>query len=59
MLALCVREAMTNIIKHSRAKRCTVKLETKDHAFGIHIADDGVGLRGTAAETAFRRSWSG
>lgn len=46
MLALCVREAMTNIIKHSRAKRCAVKLETKDHAFGIHIADDGVGLAG-------------
>lgn len=46
MLALCVREAMTNIIKHSRAKRCTIRLETKDHAFGIQIADDGVGLAG-------------
>ncbi|MDL1163072.1 sensor histidine kinase [Yersinia pestis] len=46
MLALCIREAMTNIIKHSRAKRCTIRLETKDHVYGIHIADDGIGFTG-------------
>lgn len=44
MLALCVRETMTNIIKHSRAKQCSIRLESKDHAYGIHISDDGVGL---------------
>jgi len=45
MLALCVREAMTNIIKHSRAKRCTIRIEAKDEAYEIHIADDGTGIK--------------
>ncbi|KOR76020.1 sensor histidine kinase [Paenibacillus solani] len=46
MLALCVREAMTNIIKHSQAKQCTITLEFNEQAYQIHIADDGVGIRG-------------
>lgn len=49
MLALCVREAMTNIIKHSQAKRCTLTLEFNEQACQIHIADDGVGIRGRSS----------
>ncbi|CAM3599802.1 MULTISPECIES: sensor histidine kinase [Paenibacillus] len=44
MLALCVREAMTNMIKHSRAKRCTIRIEAKDNAYEIYIVDDGIGI---------------
>lgn len=44
MLALSVREAVTNIIKHSRAKRCSIEVVILDHVFCIHITDDGVGL---------------
>lgn len=44
MLALCVREATTNIIKHSRAKHCTIRLEAGAQAYAIQIVDNGVGL---------------
>jgi len=53
MLALCVREAMTNIIKHSEAKQCTVTLEFNERAYRIHIADDGVGIRGRSGGNGF------
>ncbi|CAM5797946.1 MULTISPECIES: sensor histidine kinase [Brevibacillus] len=44
MVALSIREAMTNIVKHSRAKRCTLQLETMDNHYWVTITDDGVGL---------------
>lgn len=44
MISLCVREAMTNIIKHSKAKRCTIQFEIIDHIYFIQIMDDGIGL---------------
>lgn len=48
MLALCVREATTNIVKHSQAKHCMIQLETADNRFHVIITDDGVGLGGRA-----------
>ncbi|BFH17995.1 sensor histidine kinase [Paenibacillus melissococcoides] len=44
MIALAVREAATNIIKHSQAKQCTIRLETVDNLYCVSITDDGVGL---------------
>lgn len=44
MIALSVREAMTNIVKHSQAKRCSVTLATVGHIYCVNITDDGVGL---------------
>jgi two-component system sensor histidine kinase DesK len=44
MLALSVREAMTNIVKHSRAKRCIVEQGTTADFYYVRIIDDGVGL---------------
>ncbi|KZS43090.1 histidine kinase [Paenibacillus glucanolyticus] len=44
MLSLCVREATTNIIKHSGAKQCTITLEVKEQSYVIHITDDGKGV---------------
>ncbi|MEH7355825.1 sensor histidine kinase [Neobacillus drentensis] len=44
MIALCIREAMTNIIKHSKAKRCTIQFEIIDQIYFIQIKDDGIGL---------------
>ncbi|CAH0119729.1 Sensor histidine kinase DesK [Paenibacillus sp. CECT 9249] len=43
MIALSVREAVTNIVKHSRASQCTIKLETVDRCYCIDITDNGVG----------------
>ncbi|MEK4425098.1 sensor histidine kinase [Solibacillus sp. FSL K6-1523] len=44
MLALCVREATTNLIKHSQAKNCRVEIDCVDHIYCLKIVDDGVGL---------------
>lgn len=54
MLALSVREAVTNIIKHSRAKRCNMEIVTLDHALYIHILDDGVGLENQGGGNGFQ-----
>lgn len=44
MLAFALREAITNIVKHSQAKQCTVTEEHADGWYCLHIEDDGVGL---------------
>ncbi|BFH71615.1 MAG: sensor histidine kinase [Paenibacillus dendritiformis] len=44
MIALAVREAATNIVKHSQAKKCTIRLETMNNLYCVSITDDGVGL---------------
>lgn len=44
MLALSVREAVTNIVKHSKAKRCTVEQGVNSQVYYVKIMDDGVGL---------------
>ncbi len=38
-------EAMTNVVRHARARRCDVRLEGGD-AFVLSVSDDGIGLPG-------------
>ncbi len=45
ILSLCLREAITNIVKHSRAKSCSVRLEQKNSEVKLIIRDDGIGLK--------------
>ncbi|OAB42321.1 sensor histidine kinase [Paenibacillus glacialis] len=45
ILSLCLREAITNIIKHSRAKNCNVTLEQKNSEVTLIVRDDGIGLK--------------
>jgi two-component system sensor histidine kinase DesK len=42
-LSWAVREGVTNVIKHSRASNCTVRIERRGHEVGIAIEDDGRG----------------
>ena len=46
-LALALREAVTNVVRHSRARRCTVTLRQVPGADGgqveLEVVDDGVG----------------
>jgi two-component system sensor histidine kinase DesK len=44
-LALAVREAVTNVIRHARAHRCVVRLDGDDVRTRLEIEDDGVGGR--------------
>jgi two-component system sensor histidine kinase DesK len=45
-LALALREAVTNVVRHSGASGCDASLERHDAEFVLSIADDG---RGTVA----------
>lgn len=42
-LALAVREAVTNVIRHAAANRVEIELEQRDGALLLSIADDGRG----------------
>ena len=50
VLALAVREGLTNVIRHARATRCTVTATHSGSAVSLTIEDDGVG--GTQPEGA-------
>jgi two-component system sensor histidine kinase DesK len=48
VLALSLREAVTNVIRHAHAHRCVIRLEAKGAFVRLDIRDDGRG--GTAPE---------
>jgi two-component system sensor histidine kinase DesK len=41
--ALALREAVTNVIRHARARRCEVTLEHDETSVRLIVQDDGVG----------------
>jgi two-component system sensor histidine kinase DesK len=43
VLAWCLREGVTNVLKHSDAKRCVLKLSREDGSATLELADDGRG----------------
>jgi len=45
MLALCVREATTNMLKHSQAQNCQMTIHCQKGQYTITIQDDGIGLQ--------------
>ncbi len=44
VLCLCVREAVTNIVRHAGAKTCTVQLVRTSTGLRMTIDDDGAGI---------------
>lgn len=44
-LVLAVREALTNVLRHSRASRCAVRVERTDSLIRVIVEDDGIGSR--------------
>jgi two-component system, NarL family, sensor histidine kinase DesK len=44
MISMCLREAATNVVKHSRAKNCFISIyRTADH-LKVIVKDDGIGV---------------
>jgi len=39
-----VREGVTNVIRHSRAHQCTIRVTRDKHNVSVEIVDDGVGV---------------
>ena len=46
VLALALREAVTNVVRHADARRCNVSLKQNDALCTLEIADDGCGADG-------------
>ena len=46
LLAWAVREGVTNVIRHSRAHRCTIRVEKLAHSIHLTVNDDGRGVNG-------------
>jgi len=43
VLALVVRESVTNVVRHARAGVCRIRLERSVSSYRLEIADDGLG----------------
>jgi two-component system sensor histidine kinase DesK len=48
VLALALREAVTNIVRHAGASSCRLRLAREGGVAVLRVADDGARLRGTA-----------
>ena len=46
VLAWCLREAVTNVVRHSRAKHCRLRLINRPDEFSLEVTDDGQGVAG-------------
>ena len=44
VLAWCLREAVTNVIRHSRARRCRIRLADHGGELSLEVTDDGLGF---------------
>jgi two-component system sensor histidine kinase DesK len=43
VLALALREAVTNVVRHSQANHCRIQLRQVDGAYQLNVCDDGRG----------------
>ncbi|PSL40492.1 two-component system sensor histidine kinase DesK [Planomicrobium soli] len=44
VLSMCLKEAVTNVVKHSNASRCSVLIKQKPEEVLVQVEDDGIGL---------------
>ena len=50
VLAWCLREAVTNVIRHSRARHCRIRLSERMGEVSLEVTDDGRGFPGQNPE---------
>lgn len=48
VLSMCLKEAVTNVVKHSRASECLVAIEPRRGELVIRVHDNGVGIANPA-----------
>ncbi|MGM1046482.1 MAG: sensor histidine kinase [Bacillota bacterium] len=44
ILAMCFRELITNVVRHSRAASCKVHLDIQEGEVRVSVRDDGIGI---------------
>jgi two-component system sensor histidine kinase DesK len=52
VLAWCLREAVTNVIRHSRARHCRLRLTERTGEVSLEVTDDGRGFSGPVKDSA-------
>ncbi|MEG9297748.1 sensor histidine kinase [Mangrovibacillus sp. Mu-81] len=45
ILSMCLKEAVTNVVKHSGATTCEITVEEHDNELTIKVKDDGIGVQ--------------
>lgn len=51
ILSLCIKEAVTNIVKHSRADKCSIRVAKTTGDVRITVKDNGIGLQHQAGDS--------
>lgn len=46
VLSMCLKEAVTNVVKHSYGEVCQIGFEHLEEGFVIYVKDDGIGIPG-------------
>jgi len=59
VLAWCLREAVTNVVRHSRARHCRIRLTERTGELSLEVTDDGRGIASQVPDTADTRQGSG
>jgi len=49
VLSMCLKEAVTNVVKHSRASFCQIRISQSSTGITLEVKDNGVGLSDTIA----------
>jgi two-component system sensor histidine kinase DesK len=44
VISLCMKEAVTNIVKHSQATNCNIFIKQSPSELEVHVQDNGIGL---------------
>jgi two-component system sensor histidine kinase DesK len=44
VLSMCLKEAVTNVVKHSRAAKCDIAIQSTETEVAVAVKDDGVGM---------------
>jgi len=47
VVSMCVKEAVTNVVKHSGASSCSIIIEPKDTNLAVKVHDNGIGIDAT------------
>lgn len=49
VLSMCLKEAVTNVVKHSQATVCTIFIEPSRTELVVRVVDNGIGFAGDSA----------
>ncbi|MEK4848542.1 sensor histidine kinase [Paenibacillus sp. FSL H7-0756] len=59
ILSLCIKEGITNIVKHSRADQCRISIVMTPGEVQITLEDNGIGVEASGSGGAERRDGNG